>query len=303
MTELVASQQLALSVQQVASESFGVGIAGTKASGFKVVTLSSTGLAAKAGVTMNDQILAVNGVEVASQDAMFAQFRGFADGVTVTFTVNRKGAGAGGVAAIAPVAAVPAPEVKLVPHPQGKQVEEKYWGETTNMYLCLACCLCGGTTACCLWCYIEKTMCFEGMEGAGPFDKRLKDVMVTEEEAAAILVEAEKAKEAALAAAAAKAAAGPESVAVALVQGTPVSSDLTLVVKYDSAKSFGMSLIGKNVVGNLSADGLAAAAGIQPSDVLLAVDGEEVDGQEKLFAKFNSYANGTPVTFTVAARS
>ena len=292
MAELTGGGQLTIQVTNDENKSFGISIGGKKGE-FKVQNMSPDGLAASAGMKLGDVLLSVDGIEVTGQDALFAHLNKASNGAIVVFTVQR---GAPAAAGVAPVAAMPAEAVKMVPHPMHKQETEKYWGTNTMLAMVGACCFCGLCGLGCLYCYIEKQACFADNPDAGPLDTRLKDVMVTEEEAAKILVEME-AQKAAAAAAMAEAAKSPD-----VVVGTPVPTSLSLVVKNDPDKSFGMSLIGKNKVGAVAPTGLAHLAGIKPNDVILDVNGTECTGQDALFALFNKLDATETVTFTVAAR-
>ena len=74
---------------------------------------------------------------------------------------------------------------------------------------------------------------------------------------------------------------------------------LTLTVTNDWKKSFGMSLVGQGVY-TLAPDGLAALAGLRVEDLVLRVDGEEIDSQDRLYDYFRSVAHGATVVFTIS---
>ena len=83
---MTMNRDYTLSVINDAAMSFGIALAGTKVS-----TVSSSGLGAKAGLLVGDQLLSVNGKSVNDQDSLFALFRGLPHGETVTFSISRSG--------------------------------------------------------------------------------------------------------------------------------------------------------------------------------------------------------------------
>ena len=50
----------------------------------------------------------------------------------------------------------------------------------------------------------------------------------------------------------------------------------------------------------LAPDGLAALAGLRVEDLVLRVDGKEIDGQGRLYDHFQSVAHGATVVFTIS---
>ena len=77
---------------------------------------------------------------------------------------------------------------------------------------------------------------------------------------------------------------------------------IALSVVNDKANSFGLSINARNVVCNISQDGLAAKAGVRYGDTLLVFNGESVDGEAKLFEAMRAVADGQSVEF-VATRA
>ena len=80
------------------------------------------------------------------------------------------------------------------------------------------------------------------------------------------------------------------------------TSNLTLKVEKDDAKSFGMSINANNRVCNLAPNGMAAAAGLLIGDLVMTFNGVEVSSEAGLFAAMNAAANGAECVFTVSRK-
>ena len=78
--------------------------------------------------------------------------------------------------------------------------------------------------------------------------------------------------------------------------------ELCFTVTNDSARSFGMSINGRNVVCNLSPDGLAYEAGVRIGDAVMLFDGESVTDEESLFASMLVKGHGQKVSFMVTRK-
>ena len=82
--------------------------------------------------------------------------------------------------------------------------------------------------------------------------------------------------------------------------------EFTLVTVNDKKNSFGMSISGTKgqfKICTMSYDGLAAGAGVQINDTLMAVNSQPVEGQDKLFAQLRKIPHGENVTFTLIRNS
>lgn len=81
------------------------------------------------------------------------------------------------------------------------------------------------------------------------------------------------------------------------------TTQVTLTVKNDESKSFGMSINGRCVVCNMASDGLAAAAGVRVGDHLLSFNAIDISSEDTLFAAMRAVPNGDEVTFVVSRKS